>query len=99
MTSIKGDILKDIKKLGYMRGAYEVFFDLIDMIPHFLVDSGRRSFNLIELAEYEAAYYKAAARYSEDEMKIFYGMFEKIMKQMDEDPYDVLGPLYMAIIH
>lgn len=32
-------------------------------------------------------------------MKIFYGMFEKIMKQMDNDPYDILGPLYMAIIH
>lgn len=75
-----------------------MFFDLVEMIPHFLTQSGRRIFNLMELAEYEAMYYKAASRYSEDELKIFYGIFEKIMKQMDEDPYDILGPLYMAII-
>ena len=99
MTARESEILKEIRKLGYKHGSTAVFFDVVNMIPHFLVRSGRRSFNLVELAEYEEWYRKTAAQYTEDEIKQLEVIYQKIVSLMDEDPYDVLGPLYMAIIH
>lgn len=99
MTDRESDILKEIRKLGYKHGSAEVFFDVVNMIPHFLFSSGRRSFNLVELAKYEEWYQRTASKYDEDEIKQLEVIYQKIVSLMDENPYDVLGPLYMAIIH
>ena len=99
MREIETEILKELGRFAYRRSTYTVFFDLIEMIPHFMVESGRRQFDLIEWAEYETAYQKTAAGYTQEERQILYGIFEKIMRQMENDPYDILGAVYMKLIH
>lgn len=86
-----GEFVRSFNRIAAHRHRYEVFRDFVTMAAITMHNA------ICKIPSLEDEYLKIVKCYERDQVTELCGLFAKLVMLLDEEPQDVLGPLYMEL--